>query len=78
MIQPTGTKTYKGNRVTLPGVESFEKSESILSKAGKFHKEGKELEYSKTDARKTNQPKPTPNQTRNKNKKAPEDEPPIS
>ena len=44
MIQPVGTKTYKGNRVTLPGSESFEKNEAVLTKAGKFHKEGKDVE----------------------------------
>ena len=44
MIQPKGTKTYKGLRVSKPGAESYEKNENVLKEAGKFHKDGKDSE----------------------------------
>lgn len=44
MIQPVGTKTYKGLRVSKPGSESYEKNERVLEQAGKFHKDGKDAE----------------------------------
>lgn len=43
-VQPKGTRTYKGNRVTGPGVESFEKDDKILETSGKLHSTGKEAE----------------------------------
>ena len=49
MIQPKGTVTYKGNRKSLPGTESYEKDEKILNKAGDFHAEGKAAEKKAAD-----------------------------
>jgi len=44
MKQPAGTRTYKGNRASKPGEESFEKDQKVLEKSGSFHSKGKEDE----------------------------------
>lgn len=44
MIQPKGTRTYKGKRSSRPGQESFEKDEKLLKKSEALHKSGKETE----------------------------------
>ena len=49
MIQPAGTKTFKGGRVSLPGSESYEKDNQILKDSGDFHAKGKATEKDSKD-----------------------------